>query len=76
MNNELGKIELLDVQDAKYIRYVNGKVYNFSNIIRKELKTRIIGKEIIYYNEIDSTQKEIWRKIEKEDIKNRDNNYS
>lgn len=35
-----------------------------------KLKTKFFGKNIVYYKEIDSTQKEIWRKIENEDIEN------
>ena len=30
----------------------------------KDLKTKFLGKENIYYDEIDSTQKEIWRRID------------
>lgn len=31
----------------------------------KNLRTKFLGKNNIYYNEIDSTQKEIWRLIQK-----------
>ncbi len=34
------------------------------------LVTKIIGSEIYYYKKIDSTQKEIWRRIENGKIKN------
>lgn len=34
------------------------------------LKTNILGKKIFYYESIDSTQKEIWRRIKKQDIEN------
>lgn len=34
------------------------------------LKTNYIGKEIFFYEEIDSTQKEIWRRISNKKIKN------
>ena len=34
------------------------------------LVTKIIGSEIFYYKEIDSTQKEIWRRLEQGNIKN------
>lgn len=36
----------------------------------KNLNTKIIGQNIIYYETIDSTQKEIWRRIEKNNIEN------
>ena len=32
--------------------------------------TKLLGKKIIHYRKIDSTQKEIWRKIETGDIDN------
>ena len=34
------------------------------------LNTNFIGKEIIYYHKIDSTQMEIWRRVENNQIKN------
>ena len=34
------------------------------------LKTSFLGRNFIFYNEIDSTQDEIWRRIEKQDIEN------
>lgn len=34
------------------------------------LKTNFIGKNLIFFKEIDSTQNEIWRLIEKNEIKN------
>lgn len=36
----------------------------------KDLKTKVIAKNIIHYQTIDSTQKEIWRKIDKGNIEN------
>ncbi len=36
----------------------------------KNLKTKIIGQESFYYDQIDSTQKEIWRRVENQNIKN------
>ena len=36
----------------------------------KELKTKYLGRNIIYYKSIDSTQDEIWRLIENNNIKN------
>ena len=36
----------------------------------KELKTNFLGRHFIFYNEIDSTQNEIWRLIENNNIKN------
>ncbi len=35
-----------------------------------KLKTKIIGQTIFHYEKIDSTQKEIWRRVEKNDIEN------
>lgn len=35
-----------------------------------KLKTNILGKNFIYYDEIDSTQDEIWRLIKNKEIKN------
>ena len=35
-----------------------------------KLKTKYMGRNFIHYNEIDSTQKEIWRRIEKNEIEN------
>lgn len=32
--------------------------------------TKLLGKKIIHYSKIDSTQKEIWRRIETDDIDN------
>lgn len=34
------------------------------------LKTNILGKNFIYYEQIDSTQEEIWRLIKDNNIKN------
>lgn len=34
------------------------------------LKTKVLGKNTIYYNEIDSTQSEIWRQIENKEASN------
>lgn len=36
----------------------------------KNLDTKILGKNVINYEVIDSTQKEIWRRIEKDNIEN------
>lgn len=36
----------------------------------KNLTTRVLGRNMIYYKEIDSTQLEIWRQVEKNTIKN------
>ena len=36
----------------------------------KNLHTSWLAKEIIYYEEIDSTQKEIWRRVDNKNIKN------
>ena len=36
----------------------------------KNLVTNVLGSEIFYYKKIDSTQKEIWRRIVTEKIKN------
>lgn len=35
-----------------------------------KLNTKWLGKETIYYKEIDSTQKEVWRRIENKNIDN------
>ncbi len=34
------------------------------------LNTKFLGKNVIFYPEIDSTQLEAWRRIEKKAIKN------
>ena len=34
------------------------------------LNTKFLGKKIIHYETVDSTQLEIWRKIEKKEIEN------
>ena len=36
----------------------------------ENLKTEFLGRNIFYYKNIDSTQLEIWRMIEKNNIKN------
>lgn len=36
----------------------------------KNLKTKFLGKDYYYYKEIDSTQKEVWRRVNSENIKN------
>jgi BirA family biotin operon repressor/biotin-[acetyl-CoA-carboxylase] ligase len=36
----------------------------------KNLKTNFLGKNAFYYNTIDSTQREIWRRIDKNEITN------
>jgi len=36
----------------------------------KNLTTKFLGKDFWYYEEIDSTQEEIWRRIQKGTIKN------
>lgn len=36
----------------------------------QNLNTKFLGKNLIYYNEIDSTQLEIWRRVENKNIKN------
>lgn len=36
----------------------------------ENLKTKVIGQKNFYYEQIDSTQKEIWRRVEKEKIDN------
>lgn len=36
----------------------------------KKLKTNFLGRDYIFYKEIDSTQSEIWRLIESKNIKN------
>lgn len=41
-----------------------------NNLKLKNLNTKFIGQNIIHYETIDSTQKEIWRRIEKNDIEN------
>lgn len=41
-----------------------------NKMILESLNTKYLGKEIIHYTEIDSTQKEIFRRIKNNDIKN------
>lgn len=36
----------------------------------QDLNTKFLGQNVIFYSEIDSTQLEVWRKIEKNTIKN------
>lgn len=36
----------------------------------KELKTQFLGKKVIVYKKIDSTQLEVWRQVEKTEIEN------
>lgn len=36
----------------------------------ENLKTKVIGQECFFFEEIDSTQKEIWRRVEEEEIDN------
>lgn len=36
----------------------------------ENLNTKFLGKNIIHYKEIDSTQLEIWRRVEKDTIEN------
>jgi BirA family biotin operon repressor/biotin-[acetyl-CoA-carboxylase] ligase len=40
------------------------------NNLLNVLKAKYVGKENIYFEEIDSTQKEIWRRIDKKQISN------
>lgn len=34
------------------------------------LNTKFLGQKVIYYKTIDSTQLEVWRRIEKDEIEN------
>lgn len=36
----------------------------------EDLNTKFLGQDAIFYPEIDSTQLEVWRRIEKNEIKN------
>lgn len=36
----------------------------------ENLNTQFLGKNVIYYEEIDSTQLEVWRQVEKDTISN------
>lgn len=36
----------------------------------ENLTTQFLGRNVIYYKEIDSTQLEVWRLVEKNKIKN------
>lgn len=47
--------------------YYNNSV---SNNRRNKLVMLYLGKNIIHYNKIDSTQLEVWRRIEEQNIEN------
>lgn len=36
----------------------------------ENLKTKFLGRNVIYHKEIDSTQLEVWRQVEKGEIEN------
>lgn len=36
----------------------------------QNLTTKVLGKNVIYYPEIDSTQDEVWRRLEKNTMEN------
>ena len=36
----------------------------------QNLNTKFLGKEMVYYATIDSTQLEVWRRVNKNQIKN------
>jgi len=36
----------------------------------RNLTTEVLGKNVIYYPEIDSTQDEVWRRLEKDTMEN------
>ena len=36
----------------------------------QNLNTKFLGKEMVYYATIDSTQLEVWRRVNKHQIKN------
>lgn len=36
----------------------------------EKLTTKFLGRNVRYYEEIDSTQSEVWRQVEKNTIKN------
>ena len=40
----------------------------FTNLIETNLRTKELGKQIEYYQRIDSTNKEAWEIIDLEDI--------
>lgn len=43
-------------------------IHSYCNVELSSLRTKTLGRNCIFYNEIDSTQKEIWRRTKKNEI--------
>lgn len=60
MNNKIKFSSPIEMK-TEFVNSIDYKIH---------IETKIIGKYIVHYKKIDSTQKEIWRRIEKDNIEN------